>query len=30
MMFTVFTPVYNRRHTLPRVWDSLCAERPRL
>jgi glycosyltransferase involved in cell wall biosynthesis len=24
--FTVFTPVYNRRHLLHRVWDSLRAQ----
>jgi glycosyltransferase involved in cell wall biosynthesis len=24
--FTVFTPIYNRRHCLHRVWDSLCAQ----
>ena len=23
---TVFTPTYNRRHTLPRVFASLCAQ----
>jgi len=22
-VFTVFTPTYNRAHTLPRVWNSL-------
>jgi glycosyltransferase involved in cell wall biosynthesis len=27
--FTVFTPVYNRRHSLHRVWDSLCAQTDR-
>lgn len=26
MLFTVFTPVYNRRATLHRVFDSLCAQ----
>ncbi len=24
--FTVFTPTYNREDTLPRVYDSLCAQ----
>ena len=24
--FTVFTPTYNRKHTLPGVYDSLCAQ----
>jgi len=24
--FTVFTPTYNRAHTLPRVYESLCAQ----
>lgn len=27
--FTVFTPVYNRKHCLHRVWDSLCAQTDR-
>lgn len=26
MRFTVFTPTYNRAHTLPRVYDSLCRQ----
>jgi glycosyltransferase involved in cell wall biosynthesis len=26
MLFTVFTPVFNRRDTIGRVWDSLCAQ----
>ena len=26
MMFTVFTPTYNRAHTLPRVYESLCKQ----
>jgi glycosyltransferase involved in cell wall biosynthesis len=25
-LFTVFTPTYNRAHTLHRVYDSLCAQ----
>jgi glycosyltransferase involved in cell wall biosynthesis len=25
-LFTVFTATYNRAHTLPRVFDSLCAQ----
>lgn len=25
-MFTVFTPTYNRRHTIDRVFNSLCAQ----
>jgi glycosyltransferase involved in cell wall biosynthesis len=25
-VFTVFTPTYNRAHTLHRVYDSLCAQ----
>jgi glycosyltransferase involved in cell wall biosynthesis len=25
-LFTIFTPVYNRAHTLRRVFDSLCAQ----
>lgn len=25
-VFTVFTPAYNRAHTLPRVFESLCAQ----
>jgi glycosyltransferase involved in cell wall biosynthesis len=25
-LFTVFTPVYNRRNTLHRVWESLCEQ----
>jgi glycosyltransferase involved in cell wall biosynthesis len=29
MLFTVFTPVFNRRHTLGRVWESLRAQRGR-
>src|SRR5262249_48855085 len=29
MLFTVFTPVFNRRHTLGRVWDSLRAQTSR-
>ena len=24
--FTVFTPVYNRKHTIHRVWNSLNAQ----
>lgn len=24
--FTVFTPTYNRKHSLPGVYDSLCAQ----
>lgn len=24
--FTVFAPAYNRAHTLPRLYDSLCAQ----
>lgn len=27
--FTVFTPVFNRRHCLHRVWNSLCAQTER-
>lgn len=27
--FTVFTPTFNRAHTLPRVYASLCAQRYR-
>ena len=26
MKFTVFTPTYERAHTLARVYDSLCAQ----
>lgn len=26
VLFTVFTPTYNRAHTLHRVYDSLCAQ----
>jgi glycosyltransferase involved in cell wall biosynthesis len=26
ILFTVFTPTYNRAHTLHRVYDSLCAQ----
>ena len=26
LQFTVFTPTYNRAHTLRRVYDSLCAQ----
>lgn len=26
VLFTVFTPSYNRAHTLHRVYDSLCAQ----
>jgi glycosyltransferase involved in cell wall biosynthesis len=26
MLFTVFTPVYNRRHLVHRVWESLNAQ----
>ena len=26
MRFTVFTPSYNRAHTLDRVYSSLCAQ----
>jgi len=26
LLFTVFTPVYNRCETIHRVWDSLCAQ----
>jgi glycosyltransferase involved in cell wall biosynthesis len=26
LQFTVFTPTYNRAHTLHRVYDSLCAQ----
>src|SRR5262249_23261414 len=25
-LFTVFTPTYNRAHTLSRVYESLCAQ----
>jgi glycosyltransferase involved in cell wall biosynthesis len=25
-LFTIFTPTYNRAHTLHRVYDSLCAQ----
>ena len=25
-LFTIFTPTYNRAHTLPRVYDSICAQ----
>src|SRR5262245_3444530 len=25
-LFTIFTPTYNRRHTIRRVYDSLCAQ----
>lgn len=25
-LFTIFTPTYNRRHTIHRVYDSLCAQ----
>ena len=25
MIFTVFTPTFNRAHTLHRVYNSLCA-----
>ena len=25
-MLTIFTPTYNRRHILPRLYDSLCAQ----
>jgi glycosyltransferase involved in cell wall biosynthesis len=25
-LFTVFTPTYNRAHTIHRVYDSLCAQ----
>lgn len=25
-LFTVFTPTYNRAHTLSRVYDSICAQ----
>ena len=25
-LLTVFTPAYNRAHTLPRTYDSLCAQ----
>lgn len=28
-LFTVFTPTYNRAHTLYRVWDSLMAQTSR-
>lgn len=28
-LFTVFTPTYNRAHTLPRLYQSLCAQRVR-
>jgi glycosyltransferase involved in cell wall biosynthesis len=28
-LFTVFTPTYNRAHTLHRVYDSLCAQTAR-
>ena len=26
MRITVFTPAYNRRHTLPRLYESLCRQ----
>lgn len=26
LFFTVFTPIYNRKHTIHRVWDSLNAQ----
>ncbi len=26
LFFTVFTPVYNRRHTIHRVWESLVSQ----
>ena len=26
MIFTVFTPTFNRAHTLHRVYNSLCAQ----
>jgi len=26
MRFTVFTPTYNRAHTLPRLYESLCGQ----
>ena len=26
IFFTVFTPIYNRKHTIYRVWDSLIAQ----
>lgn len=26
-LITVFTPAYNRAHTLPRTYESLCAQR---
>jgi glycosyltransferase involved in cell wall biosynthesis len=26
LLFTVFTPTYNRSHTIHRVFDSLCAQ----
>jgi glycosyltransferase involved in cell wall biosynthesis len=26
VLFTVFTPAYNRAHTIHRVYDSLCAQ----
>jgi glycosyltransferase involved in cell wall biosynthesis len=26
LLFTIFTPAYNRAHTLARVFDSLCAQ----
>jgi glycosyltransferase involved in cell wall biosynthesis len=26
MQFSVFTPVFNRRHLIHRVWDSLCGQ----
>ena len=26
MKFTVFTPTYERAHTLARVYNSLCAQ----
>lgn len=28
-LFTVFTPAYNRAHTLHRVWESLKAQTER-
>ena len=26
VLLTVFTPTYNRAHTLPRTYESLCAQ----
>lgn len=26
IFFSVFTPIYNRKHTIERVWKSLCSQ----